>query len=151
MLSVTTQPTLSATDAPASRAVCRPSAVRWGASIGAAAAAGVAFAAGLAGASDSASLRDGLLPAIAVVPGVIAGLLPLAVLAPRPAAAWAPVVLGAGMLRALVTLAAAVAVFLAAGPDKIVFWAGVLAALLAALAAEVTLTLALNRRAEARP
>lgn len=74
--------------------------------------------------------------AVAVYTGTVAGLAFLWCFGARPVFTWAPLVIGAGVIRMGISLAIAVAIGVALKPDKTFFWSVFLAALLAVLVVE---------------
>lgn len=117
----------------------RPPVARIAAWIGAAALGAVVLcAAGGAAMGDdaAAAARAGLLAIGPVALGAAAGLGVLLCFGPRAPFYWAPITIGASVIRMVVALFAACAFYSSTYPAKGPFWAGILIALLAILAAE---------------
>lgn len=100
----------------------------------------VAIAGGMVSAGrEGGSLGDGLSTLIATVPGVLATIGILSIMPAKAPGAWAVPVLGGTMLRALLVLTVALAVYVLLGPDRVVFFLTLLAALMIALIVDVAL------------
>lgn len=112
----------------------------------------ITAAGGALGSMQGRPTNDALWVLAPVIPSVLVTLLVLNALPSRNAAAWSIPVLGGTMLRALIALGLAVAVYLGAGPDKFVFFLTLASSLVGVLIVDVIVSVGLIKASEtARP
>lgn len=97
----------------------------------------------LVGGVIGGSLPDALWTLAPMLVSIPATLLMLNALGARPAPAWAAPVLAGTVLRAAVALGIGTALFLGAGLDRYIFFLTLVSALVAVLAIDVALTVAM--------
>ncbi|MEX2217176.1 MAG: hypothetical protein WD749_00325 [Phycisphaerales bacterium] len=98
-----------------------------------------------------ASLSSVARVSVALYAGTAAGLLILWSVGARQVFSWGPLVIGAGVIRMAVALAAGAAIYDPQRPDRVFFWGVLLVALLATLAAETAVARAAIARATRKP
>ncbi len=91
-------------------------------------------------------MSDGLWTLLATIPGVLIPVVILLGMPPKPAMAWSVPVLAGTLIRALTVLTIGIAVFMIAGPDRIVFFMTMLSVLMITLIVDVAAVLSLIQK-----
>lgn len=95
---------------------------------------------------NGGSMADGVWTLLATVPGVLIPTMILAMMPPKPAPMWSVPMLGGTMIRALIVLTIGLAVYMLAGPSKVIFFMTMLVALMITLILDVASVLSLIQK-----
>ncbi len=106
----------------------------------------VAFVGGLISQQRGGEFTDGLWSLLAMIPGI---LIPMGILLMMPAKIapeWSVPVLAGTMIRALTVLTIGIAIYMIAGPERVVFFLTMLTALMVTLIIDVASVLSLIQK-----
>ncbi len=106
----------------------------------------IAFVGGFISQQRGGLWSDGLWTLAATIPGVLIPMGILLMMPPKEAHAWSVPVLAGTMIRALTVLTIGIAFYVLVGPDRVVFFLTMLAALMVTLIIDVAAVLSLIQK-----
>jgi len=106
----------------------------------------VALLGGLIAVQHDGMMSDGLWTLLATIPGVLIPMGILLTMPPKEAPAWSVPVLAGTMIRALTVLTIGIAIYMIAGPDRVVFFMTMLSVLMVTLIVDVAAVVSLIQK-----
>ncbi len=106
----------------------------------------VALLGGLIAVQRDGVMSDGLWTLLATIPGVLIPMGILLAMPPKEASAWSVPVLAGTMIRALTVLTIGIAIYVIAGPDRVVFFLTMLSVLMITLIVDVAAVVSLIQK-----
>lgn len=92
------------------------------------------------------SMSDGYWTLLATVPGVLIPTMIIAMMPPKPAPMWSVPMLAGTLIRALIVFTIGLAIYVLAGPSKVIFFLTMLSALMITLILDVASVLSLIQK-----